>query len=209
MFYIFGFVVIVIVLISYKINQKEKVEIDKIFKDIVTERGGDIKRVFGYYSQLIVPYRDTDIMLSAMTSGSTGNGGRPPQTFAQFHTSHSSDNIFFQISSLSTESIIQKALGFKDINIDDTLFDKQFFIQGKDEKFIKRLLTKDIKKSIMSLNSEHGMKVSFAIVKFFDGSEWVEKPRLDITLYKLSTTSQDYSDLLEIAILFYDEIEKL
>ena len=77
---IFWILLIVIIIISYIITQKDKNKIDDILKSLALENNGQIKKVFGYYSQLMISYKDIDILISSLSS----NGDRPPQTFAQF-----------------------------------------------------------------------------------------------------------------------------
>lgn len=210
--HIFWIVLIIIIAVSYIIRQKTK-KIDVILRTLALGRNGKIKSVFGAYPQLTFQYKDIDILVSAMSGGTGGarsaGENRPPQTFAQFYSVFSPDNFFFRIRGKSTQTVIEKVLGFKDIQIGEPLVDNQFFIQGKDDNFARELLTQDIQRKIIDLNKGRGIEISFQEVKFFNGKEWVEKPRFDITIHKVSTEYQDYTNLIETAISFYEQMKKL
>ncbi len=207
---IFWIALIVVVLIGYIMSQKENKKINVIFKKLALERNGKVKHVFGYYSQLIFPYKDVEIRVSAMSAGNGGTGvPRPAQTFSQFHFNKASDKHFFTISIKSTQTVIDNLVGFKNIHIDSPEFNDLFFIQSNDESFIKGLLTDEIQRKIISFDHKKALEISFQKSKFFNGEVWIEKPKLNVKIHKISTDEQDYHDLIEMTILFYEQIQKL
>jgi hypothetical protein len=202
--------IIIILAVGYVICKKEKRKIDEILKMLALERNGKIKKVFGTYSQLNFEYNNVNVIVSAMSGGGgSGRSYRPPQTFAQFNFFSSPDKFFFRIRGKSTQTVIEKIFGFVEIQIGEPILDQQFFIQGRDQNFLRNLLNPNIQSKIIELNKGQGMEASFQKVKYFDGREWVEKPRFDVTIYKVSTEHQDYVDLIDTAILFCDQMRKL
>lgn len=204
--YIFLIILILIVILSYVLFQKGRKKIDEILKRLAAERNGKVQKVFGAYPQLTFQYEDIDILVSALQSGTRK---RAAQTFAQFYFVSFPDKFFFRIRGRSTQTVIGEAMGFKNIQTGNPVFDKQFFIQGKDEKFVRALLTQDVQRKLVDLNDGVGIKADFQKVKFFDGKEWVEKPRFNISIHKVSEEYRDYRKLIETASLFYDRMKNL
>lgn len=203
---------IIIVVISYIFFQKETKKINTIFKKLAEEKSGKIKKIFGYYPQLIFPYKDTELLISSISAGTAGTGGthtaRPAQTFVQIYLDDTSEQYFFDIQRKSTQTIIDSLLGFQHIKIDKSKFDTDFAIYGKDKVFIKALLSDDIQKKMLNIDSNQALKIRLSKNKSFDGKTWSETPTLSVSIDKIATTQQDYDNLIDLSTLIYKQIQK-
>ncbi len=204
--FIFWIVLIIVITVSYYFYTKDKKVIRHIFRDIANETDASIRDSFFYYPQLRIDYHSSTIAVSAMASG--GQGDRPPQTFASFPTKGLSEENTFILQSRSVETSIDKALGYRDMNIGNSKIDNNFIIYAKDSLYTQKLFTKEIQDSIIKLNSEHGIKISIQNSDYFDGDKWAKGLCFDIKILKVSTDYEDYIDIMNIAKLFCDEIKR-
>jgi hypothetical protein len=200
---------IILVLISYWIFQKDKRKVSGILTSLAAERSGSVKHVFGSYPQLSFQYQGTDILVSSMVGGSGSGGASSSHTFAHFYDSSFPEKLYFKIQSKSMETVVKQSLDFHRIRINDSSMDKAFFIQAKHEHFIRELLTPEIQRGTMELSDGQGLEARFLTVKFFDGNAWVEKPRFDIRIPKVSTEYREYEQLIALTLLFHEQISML
>ena len=97
----------------------------------------------------------------------------------------------------------------KKVKIDHLEFDNNFIIRGKDEVFIRSLLTPTIQNKLLDLDSGRGLEVRFLKDKSFGSEESAERYRFDLSIERVLTKNQDYDSLIETTIVCFEQMMKL
>jgi len=203
--YIFWILLVLVIIISFYFYSKEKKSINDIFKKIASSTDAHIKESLFSYPQLTLSYKNTTILISALSGGQQGS--RPPQSFAQFPIPDTWVKDTFILQSKSIQTAIDKALGYSHVSLGIPEIDNKFFIYAKNETYVKSLFTKEIQDSILKLDSRHGIKVGIENADYYDGKVWTKALRFDATIFNISTEYEEYINLINTAKLFYDKIK--
>jgi hypothetical protein len=199
---------IVLVPVCYVILQRDVRKVRKILDILAIEHDGQVRNVFGSYPQLRFQHDGNTLLVSAMP-GSSATGSRTPQhTFAQFYLPAVPESLYFRIRSRSTQTAGEQLFGLKDKQIGDAGLDDRFVIETEDEDRLRELLSPETRERILRLSEDRGIHVSLGKVKHFNGKDWVEEPRLNVSINRVSTSRQDYVDLIDTALDFLARINK-
>jgi len=202
--------IIALVIAGYVVVRRDVRKVRKILDFLAAERNGQVRNVFGSYPQLRFQDEGVTMLVSAISGSSGATTGRhsSPHTFAQCYLPSVPESLFFRIRSKSTQTAGEKLFGLKDKTLGDAELDDRFVIETQDEGRLGELLTGDIRERIVRLDREGGVNVSLEKIKYFNGTAWVEEPRLNVSIDKISTKRKDYVELTDTALLLKGRIQE-
>ncbi len=202
--YILWIVFIIAAIVGWYFFQKDNQKISIALKKQALQRSGTVKKVFASYPQLSFYHKEVSILVSAI------HGENGPFTSASFHTTIFPDYCNFRIISRSRPTIVMETrLELKKVKTGQPEFDSKFIIRAKEKEFIRSLLTPKIQSELLELGAKHGLEVRFLSKKLSNAKNSIKKFRFGIFIEHLLTENQDYERLIETAIMFYEQMEKL
>jgi len=205
----FLLIIFAVILISWLLYRKERKHLQTILEKQAAKLNGRVRAATLFtYPQLYFPYHGVEILVSAMP-GSSGQGGyRSATSFAQLYFETYPDH-HLEIRNKSVQTMVDKVLGQKDFETGNPKFDNQFFVRCSSKGFIRSLLTREVQDRLLEFEAGDGLYISLTRTTLYKEGRLVngvKRPRLDVSISRISTQSEDYERLIRTATLLYDRL---
>jgi hypothetical protein len=169
-----------------------------------TKYNGVVNRPFASYPQLAFRRNDTDFVATAI------HGHNGPLTFVHGTTDSLTEACCFKITSRSMPThVMEMSRELRKIKTGWPKFDQAFVTRCKDEAMIGSLLTPEVQELLHNLDGGRGLEVRVLETRSKDANGSQPAYRFDLSVERLLTDEQEYSDLIEAAVIIYAQTKSL
>lgn len=176
-----------------------------VFARLSAELGGEVKEPFGAYPVLTFPLDS----LEATASAISGGGHNRPHTFVYFYLPSFPSRSFFVIASSGFRPQTMGRLRYATIELSDPVFDEAFTVRSRDEALARSLLTESLRGRLMEIRARHVIDVVLGDAPLHEAGDWVERPRLSISIRGVATGYDDYRMLIDALTAFHARLRQI